>query len=197
VSGITETAASGFPKGFKATTNTATYTYDANGNMTRDNHKKMGVAYNHLNLPKTATFDVPVGAPTGTLPNVITWLYDAAGNKLRKTLSSGGVTDYLGGVEYAGGALEAIYHTEGRCIPSGSTYRYEYNLRDHLGNTRVTFADLNNDGAVTPAEILQENHYYPFGANIEGLTSAAAANKYQYNGKEWNADFGLDGQVCR
>jgi hypothetical protein len=60
-----------------------------------------------------------------------------------------------------------------------------------LGNTRVTFADLDNSGTVTTTEILQQNHYYPFGANIEGLTTASP-NKYQYNGKEWNADFGLE-----
>jgi RHS repeat-associated protein len=60
-----------------------------------------------------------------------------------------------------------------------------------LGNTRITFADLDNSGTVTTAEILQQNHYYPFGANIEGLTKTSP-NKYQYNGKEWNADFGLE-----
>ncbi len=61
----------------------------------------------------------------------------------------------------------------------------------HLGNTRITFADLANSGTVTTAEILQQNHYYPFGANIEGLTTTSP-NKYQYNGKEWNEDFGLE-----
>jgi RHS repeat-associated protein len=61
----------------------------------------------------------------------------------------------------------------------------------HLGNTRITFADLDNSGTVTTTEILQQNHYYPFGANIEGLTTTSP-NKYQYNGKEWNADFGLE-----
>ncbi len=71
-------------------------------------------------------------------------------------------------------------------------WRYEYNIKDHLGNTRVTFADLDNSGIVTTLEILQQNHYYPFGANIEGLASGSAPNKYQYNGKEWNADFGLE-----
>ena len=69
---------------------------------------------------------------------------------------------------------------------------YEYSLRDHLGNTRITFTDLNSDGTITASEILQQNHYYPFGGNIEGLTSAGTPNKYQYNGKEWNADFGLE-----
>jgi RHS repeat-associated protein len=58
--------------------------------------------------------------------------------------------------------------------------------------TRVTFADLDNNGLVTATEILQQNHYFPFGGSIEGLNSVTAPNKYQYNGKEWNADFGLE-----
>jgi RHS repeat-associated protein len=76
------------------------------------------------------------------------------------------------------------------------------------GNTRViptfgkgqVFADKNGNGIIEvtndPAtcEILQENHYYPFGLNHEGpwlMNDAARDNLYQYNGKEWNVDFGL------
>ena len=50
----------------------------------------------------------------------------------------------------------------------------------------------NNDGIITVADIKQINHYYPFGMNMEGnWNGAAGSNKYQYNGKEWNDDFGL------
>ena len=90
-------------------------------------------------------------------------------------------------------------------------------MRDHLGNTRVTFRDgVNkgeayfdwttyqyidpnagnttglNDGTITSADIMQINNYYPFGLNMEGNWNGAAGNnKYAYNGKEWNDDFGL------
>jgi RHS repeat-associated protein len=188
VNGILDVAST--TKGFKVlNASQQLYTYDNNGNMSRDNHKKMSTTYFYHNMPKTITFD------NG---NTINWLYDASGNKLTKTTSAAtnNVTHYLGGIEYVGTAatfnLEAIYHTEGRCTPqAGNTWRYEYNIRDHLGNTRVTFADLDNSGTVTTSEMLQQNHYYPFGANIEGLTTTSP-NKYQYNGKEWNADFGLE-----
>ena len=57
---------------------------------------------------------------------------------------------------------------------------------------RVTFSDANNDGTVDVTDIKQVNSYYPFGLNMEGSwNGAAGANKYQYNGKEWNDDFGL------
>jgi RHS repeat-associated protein len=90
--------------------------------------------------------------------------------------------DYVGGIEYKNTALEAIYHSEGRIYKG----QYEYTLKDHLGNSRVTFRDKNGT-----AEILQENHYYPFGMNQEGKW-ASTPNKYQYNGKELNEDLGLN-----
>ena len=74
----------------------------------------------------------------------------------------------------------------------GTTFSHEYSIKDHLGNTRVTYSDANNDGVITVADIKQINHYYPFGMNMEGSwNGAAGSNKYQYNGKEWNDDFGL------
>ena len=79
--------------------------------------------------------------------------------------------------------MEAIYHAEGRVSWQGSGYRYEYTLRDHLGNSRVMFADLNADNEVDETEILQQNHYYPFGMNMEGIWPGGT-NKYQYNGNE-------------
>ncbi len=47
----------------------------------------------------------------------------------------------------------------------------------------------------TTSDILQENHYYPFGLGYEGpwlMNDVARDNKYQYNSKEWNEDFGLN-----
>ncbi len=77
-------------------------------------------------------------------------------------------------------------------VTSVVSYQQEYVLRDHLGNTRVTFSDANNDGLVTSADIKQINNYYPFGLNMEGNWNGAKGdNKTQYNGKEWNDDFGL------
>lgn len=104
--------------------------------------------------------------------------------------------DYSGEIEYKNGALEAIYHAEGRVKNLGASLRYEYTLRDHLGNGRVYFADLNHDNNGTVADILQDVHYYPFGMTIEDprrvMPGAGNGNNYQYNGKEWNDDWGLN-----
>ena len=73
-------------KGFKTTANGSTYTYDNNGNMTADPNKAItSITYNHLNLPITISF---------TNSRSISFLYDAGGNKLRKTVVQSSVTQY-------------------------------------------------------------------------------------------------------
>ena len=79
----------------------------------------------------------------------------------------------------------------------------EYTLKDHLGNGRVFFSDTDKDGIVEVAqggnhnELLQQEHYYPFGMPIRGewkfvQPQVGGINNYQYNGKELNDDFGLN-----
>ena len=94
---------------------------------------------------------------------------------------------YISGIEYNGTAIEAIYNTEGRVVPNGASWTYEYTLRDHLGNARASFRY--NSGV----QLIQENHYYPFGMQMEGAWAAQVGteNGYQYNRKELNEDFGL------
>ena len=174
------------------------------GNMTADPNKEItSIAYNHLNLPTTITF---------TNSRSISFMYDAGGNKLRKTVAQSGVTqyiqDYVGGIEYrttpsvsSTPILESIFHAEGRITNVNSTLKYEYAMKDHLGNTRLMFCDKNGDGKVSASstqensEITQENHFYPFGLNMEGTwcnTPSVLDSKYGYNAKEFNDDFGLN-----
>lgn len=180
-------------RGFQASvTNFRNYGYDNKGNMIRDDHKEMDVAYNHLNLPYQITFD------NG---NWIRFTYDALGRKWQKETSDNSIKRYINGIEYDGDCWEAIYHEEGRLTPLSepcsiyvTTWQYEYTIKDHLGNARVSFTDLNGDGTVTEAEIIQENNYYAFGMAMDGNWNATVGteNQYQYNGKELNEDFGLN-----
>ena len=107
----------------------------------------------------------------------------------------------MNGLEYKNDILNRFSHSEGAVILNSSgAYEYEYTLKDHLGNNRVTFSDANNDGVVGVSDIKQINNYYPFGMDMEGNwngsfvasgTAGNASNAYKYNGKEWNNDYGL------
>jgi len=162
------------------------YTYDANGNATKD-RTGMDFAYNYMNLPKTAT-------KNGTS---VSYLYDAQGTKLRKTAVIGSLTtvsDYIGGIEYSkigSGAYtqDRIATGEGYLTKSGNSYIYHYNLTDHLGNVRVV---LKRGASATVPEVLQRSDYYPFGKRHANNSYVTNDNKYLYNGKELQQE--LDGQ---
>ncbi len=76
--------------------------------------------------------------------------------------------------------------------PTGSEWRHEFVIRDHLGNTRILFADENGEESVTSSEILSEHHYYPFGLEMQGAWQKGEDTRYHdlYNGKERHGDCG-------
>ena len=194
-------------KGFAQNITGTAYAYDANGNLIMDLNKKISnIAYNYLNLPVRITFtkEVTSGGTTTTITTgIIEFMYSASGVKLQKKVilnDLGGafvsetITNYSNGAEYDGNNnLVRLQHTEGSVVNNSGVYTYEYVLRDHLGNTRVTFGDADNNGIVENSDIKQINSYYPFGLNMEGPGfGVAGANKYQFNGIELNTDFGLN-----
>jgi RHS repeat-associated protein len=164
---------------------TTEYQYDANGNMTQDLNKTLLLTrYNHLNLPQQIIIFEEFG-------NNILYLYDAAGRKLRKATrrdyNPTHTTDYVGSFVYVDDELQYLLTHEGRVVVDGSSYEYQYFLKDHLGNTRITFNESK--------QIIQEDSYYPYGMNMAGLSHSSGEdlpNKYRYNGKELQDDFGLD-----
>ena len=127
--------AEGFIDGNKGT---ADYGYDANGNMALDHNKDISlIEYNHLDLPER------VVKGSG---EEIRYTYDAAGIKLAQEVfaANGDLeksTEYYGGILYEDGAVREVAHDEGRALPDATTgdWEYQYHLKDHLGNTRVTF----------------------------------------------------------
>ena len=117
------------------------YEYDGNGNLIMDNNKAISsISYNHLNLPGTVTV---------TGKGTITYTYDAAGIKLKKTTVEGTKTTttlYIGNFVYQNDTLQFISHEEGRTRwtlhkylngTTGYGFEYDYFLRDHLGNVRM------------------------------------------------------------
>ncbi len=101
----------------------------------------------------------------------------------------------MGVYQYENNVLNFFPHAEGYVTKEGSsTYRHVFTFTDHLGNIRLKYCDLNQNGSIETNEILEENHYYPFGLKHEGYNGdvLALANKYKYNGNEWQDELGLN-----
>jgi RHS repeat-associated protein len=120
------------------------YTYDNNGNLIADANKGISsITYNYLNKPEVITV-----SGKGT----ITYMYDAAGNRLRKKVydqvaNTTETWDYLGNFVYKNNVLQYILNEEGRSRPEAVTtgaqigatrFVYDYFIKDHLGNVRST-----------------------------------------------------------
>ncbi|MCL6295529.1 DUF6443 domain-containing protein [Jejuia spongiicola] len=170
------------------------YSYDSNGNMNKDDNKGItAISYNHLNLPTLVTIN-------NSLHNGnISYIYDATGVKLKKTVSnSGTTTEYAGNYVYEGGSLKFFNHPEGYVDVNGSSYSYVYQYKDHLGNVRLSYKDSDGNGQISAsAEILEENNYYPFGLKHKGYNDGGTAFynpalKYKFGGKEYQDELGLD-----
>ena len=188
------------------------FEYDTYGNLIIDKNKGITeISYNHLNLPKKITF--------GT-QGTITYLYDATGQKLKKTMTEGTNlqnTHYLDGFQYTQEALDFFPHKEGyvkvvsaQGVGGGSSFNYVFTYTDHLGNIRLRYTKTETQGLT----ILEENHYYPFGLKHNGFNSdhkifefndgtntvvltpvtpsRKETYKYKFNGKEFQDEFNIN-----
>ncbi|MES2063386.1 MAG: DUF6443 domain-containing protein [Bacteroidota bacterium] len=154
---------------------TGDYAYDVNGNMKTDARNGTALTYNLLNLPASVT-------KTGVN---LSYVYNAGGQKLRKISNVTGTTDYINGIVY--NTISSVYRIdftqteEGRAVNNNDgTYRYQYDLKDQLGNVRLTFQKNATTGK---ADRVQSDNYYAFGMR-KSVNPTVVQNKYLYNGKE-------------
>src|SRR5690606_23386959 len=165
------------------------YTYDTMGNMLTDKNKNItAIKYNHLNLPTEVVFS----------NGKINYTYDASGTRLAKKVEpkSGATvnTEYLGVFQYENNDLQFFFQPEGYVKKENNNYLYVFQYKDHLGNVRLSYADINNNGTIEPAsEILEENNYYPFGLKHQGYNELAGdAHKYKFLNREYQPELGLN-----
>jgi YD repeat-containing protein len=146
------------------------YGYDVNGNMTIDLNKNIGsqgsintitglvssgagIIYNHLNLPRIITV-----AGKGT----IEYVYDAAGNKLKKIITEGSkvtTTLYMFG-NYINDTLQFLPLEQGRIRPAANStdpFVYDYFIKDQLGNVRMVLTEENRQDAYPAATMEATN----------------------------------------
>ena len=151
------------------------YTYDKNGNMTKDLNKKItDIQYNCLNSPSKVTFQDD---------STITYTYAVNGTKLRTVHTIGdttSTTDYCGNVIYENGVQKLLLTDAGYVTLSDK--KYHYYLQDHQGNNRVVVDQTGQKEEV--------NHYYPFGGTF--ASAEKSIQPYKYNGKELDTKNGLN-----
>ena len=115
------------------------YSYDANGNLIKDNNKGIiSILYSYMNKPEHIVVN-----GKGT----VDYIYDAYGRKLQKQVRdevSGTitVTDYISDYEYINNVVKQINNPEGRSRPvlasTGSIgFVNDYNIKDHVENVRA------------------------------------------------------------
>ena len=171
------------------------YTYDANGNMTRDLNKGIqSIEYNVLNLPVAVNFKLRDDQTGLEEKKSIEYFYDSDGGK-RAVLYTDGETStddntlcysYTENRTFEDGELRQILFNGGYVTFKEGKPQYHFYLQDHLGNNRIMADSRGN--------IEQINTYYPFGALIQGGFSEdiTSTQRYKYNGKELDRMFGID-----
>ncbi|WP_243765890.1 RHS repeat domain-containing protein [Polaribacter cellanae] len=187
-------------KGFDDGTNTNNdYNYDLNGNLTKDENKKITtIKYNHLNLPVVVKFE-------NNVYKRIVYTYDATGIKLSKKVIESPTkkteTKYAGNYIYENDVLKFSNHSEGYIEPKSEGditqgFKYVYQYKDQVNNVRLSYSDLDNNGAIDAStEILHERNYYPFGLLHRGynnVINGTVNNLKQYQGQEFTEDLGLN-----
>lgn len=181
--------AEGFQDGFLGRQD---YTYDLNGNMTRDLNKGIGthatdaanvITYNHLNLPQT----VSKGGST------IRYVYSATGTKLAQQVTSGAAqkrTDYIGELIYEDSVLQFINHEEGRLMMAQTNlvYTHSFDVVDEAAMTAMTttLSTYQHRGeqyvVAAPTGTTAGSGVMPIGGAIEGLT---AGDRYRIRVKAY------------
>ncbi|MGC3945456.1 MAG: Ig-like domain-containing protein [Chryseolinea sp.] len=147
------------------------YLYDANGNMISDLNKGISlITYNHLNLPSR------VQKNTG---EYIRYYYDAVGVKLRQEVYNANnelkkKSDYIGEYFYENDTLQFINHEEGRVVLSDSIPEYQYMIKDHLGNVRVTFTSAPKSNTYTASmetatQSEEQNNFSGYNSTVNDL----------------------------
>ena len=137
------------------------YSYDPNGNLVLDNNKDISyIHYNHLNLPDSI-------AVTGK--GHIKYIYDAAGNKLKKITTEGSTittTLYLFG-NFVNDTLQFLPQEEGRIRfnKTDAALHYDYFIKDHLGNVRMVLTEERKQDkypvvSLEDAKLSIEDDYY-------------------------------------
>jgi len=146
------------------------YSYDRDGNVTKDGVNSLQIRWNLLDLPLSVSdFDGYEQRYT----------YLADGTKVGRSYR-GTEYAYSGSLTYKDGWLESVPFGGGRIeVDSAGVASVHYFLTDHLGSARV-IALVNGGGRW----IQERSDYYPFGEAWKTNGMPSEGNRYTFSGKE-------------
>lgn len=205
---------SGTNKLNRVTGSTAQYTYDANGNMTRDDvNRNADIKYDYRNLItqlKHTEYELE-----DSIITVIYYQYDESGNRIRKTIynyvGAGSNPDTppigdIGGNDDWEQIMDEIYSrgVDGKELAiyqSGNLVQWNvwgsdnigkinsdgskhYYLKDHLGSVRAVI-DENTD-------VVSAQDYDAWGFLLEDRTYESSETKHKFTGKERDVESEYD-----
>ena len=171
------------------------YTYDANGNVTRDDNRRLtAMTYNALNLPSR----IEVGKDEAG-EAIIDYIYDGAGNKLGtrslisyfsdRPLATYAIQepcraedhDYIGNYEFKNGQVHRV-NTPYGYMAMGMFFTY---LRDYQGNNR-NHASYYAYGLPVQGSEVKDPDPYLYGS--KEFYSLKGVNLYDFNARTYAAD---------
>ena len=156
-----------------------TYGYDSNGNMTGDGYHGLTLEYNALGKVSRVK--------SGTSTKV-SYSYLADGTKVSALDASGNGFLYSGAMVFRKEGNESnpesMAYSGGRFVADASgVLRPQIHVLDHLGSVRAIVDKSGN--------VVERDSYYPYGERWNDGSVEQADNRYRYNGKESQSDFGL------
>jgi RHS repeat-associated protein len=157
------------------------YTYWSNGNLKSDANENIdNISYNsYLNQPNIVLLADKRSVST---------TYDGSGTVLKNTYSNGETWEYAGSLIYKNGLPYQMATPDGRATFMNNTWQYEFDYKDHIGNTRVSFKAEN--GALVKTG---EKTFDPWGVVLRGLGSQnGIQNRWELQDHEKESTFGLN-----
>ena len=171
------------------------YSYDDCGRVTYDPYRRLASEYNVLGLLARTTSHnwSDSGAATD-------YIYAADGRLVETVAFDADGTQLAHVYHHRGHRYDSqrselyLAHAEGASVlhlESGSAALIGYEA-DYLGNIVLTYTDANHDGWVDLSdsnELLEEQHYFPYGLKRQGYGRQRSGLPYAYNGAEWDERF--------
>ncbi len=161
------------------------YTYYANGALKSDaNEQISNIVYNtYVNQPTEVIL---------TDGRKIKHYYDGSGALFKTEYfnASGAIFEtyqYIGGIIYKNGAFFQIGIPEGRVIFSNGNWQYEFDYKDHLGNTRVSFKAENGSLIQTA-----KTDFDPWGVILKSSQGNVVPNRWEFLNREKEGTFNLN-----